>query len=90
MRKPRIKPDSSATSGNIAAHAAEKKPTKTEIVLSLLSREEGASLAELVEATNWLPHTTRAALAGLRKKGHAIECRKRGAAKCYHLLATEA
>ncbi len=25
-----------------------------------------------VEATDWLPHTTRAALTGLRKKGHTI------------------
>jgi len=25
-----------------------------------------------VAATGWLPHTTRAALTGLRKKGHAI------------------
>lgn len=31
----------------------------------------GASLDELAGATGWLPHTTRAALTGLRKKGHA-------------------
>ena len=29
-------------------------------------------LAELVAATGWLPHTTRAALTGLRKRGYAI------------------
>jgi DNA-binding MarR family transcriptional regulator len=39
----------------------------------LLQREEGATLGELIDATGWLPHTTRAALTGLRKKGHAIE-----------------
>ena len=27
----------------------------------------------MVEATGWLPHTTRAALTGLRQKGYAIE-----------------
>jgi hypothetical protein len=27
----------------------------------------------LVAATGWLPHTTRAALTGLRKRGYAIE-----------------
>lgn len=42
-------------------------------MLSLLRRETGASLDELVAATGWLPHTTRAALTGLRKKGHAID-----------------
>ena len=29
-------------------------------------------LAELVAATGWLPHTTRAALTGLRKRGYAV------------------
>ena len=28
--------------------------------------------AELVAATGWLPHTTRAALTGLRKRGYAV------------------
>lgn len=58
------------------APAAEKKPSKTSLVLGLLSRPEGAGLAQLVGATGWLPHTTRAALTGLKKKGHTIEQRK--------------
>jgi len=33
---------------------------------------DGSTLAELVAATGCLPHTTRAALAGLRKRGYAI------------------
>jgi hypothetical protein len=37
--------------------------------LELLQREQGASIAELQEATGWLPHTTRAALTGIRKRG---------------------
>ncbi len=32
-----------------------------------------ATLDALIEATGWLPHTTRAALTGLRKKGYVIE-----------------
>lgn len=54
------------------ASATGPKPSKTSQVLELLRRPEGATLAQLVEATGWLPHTTRAALTGLRKKGHAI------------------
>lgn len=42
-------------------------------VLALLAREEGATLDDLVRATGWLPHTTRAALTGLRHKGHVID-----------------
>lgn len=53
--------------------AAPPKPNKTEKVLALLRRTGGATLDELVEATGWLPHTTRAALTGLKKKGHKVE-----------------
>ena len=59
--------------------------TKTEMVIDLLRRDSGATLDELTGAPSWLPHTTRAALTGLRKKGHTIEKRKRGEVTCYHL-----
>ena len=38
-----------------------------------MQRKSGASLAVMIEATGWLPHTTRAALTRLRQKGYAIE-----------------
>lgn len=47
-------------------------PSKTATVITLLQCKGGATLGDLVAATGWLPHTTRAALTGLRKKGHAI------------------
>src|SRR5687768_11907293 len=36
-------------------------------IIALMRRKAGATLDDLVAATNWLPHTTRAALTGLRK-----------------------
>jgi hypothetical protein len=48
---------------------------------------EGATLDELIKATDWLPHTTRAALTGLRKRGYAIE-RTRGEDKMTRYRAT--
>lgn len=54
-------------------NAAEKRPSKQDLVLGLMRGEGGASLIAIVEATGWLPHTARAALTGLRKKGHVIE-----------------
>ena len=60
---------------------------KTPAVLDLLRRTAGATLADLIGATDWLPHTTRAALTGLRKKDHAIERGKRGDETCYFLRA---
>ena len=47
--------------------------TKVAKLLTLLKTRTGASLEEMVEATGWLPHTARAAMTGLRKKGHVIE-----------------
>jgi hypothetical protein len=47
--------------------------TKLDQVKALLGRKRGASIGEMMEATNWLPHTTRAVLTGLRKKGFEIE-----------------
>ena len=46
--------------------------TKIAQVIELLQRGDGATLAELVAATGWLSHTTRAALTGLRKRGYAV------------------
>ena len=69
--------------------ALTKASTKSATIMALLAREQGATLAELIEATGWLPHTTRAALTGLKKKGHTIERRKREDITCYHLLAAD-
>lgn len=38
-------------------------------MLALLHREEGATLAQIADATNWASHTVRGFLAGLKKKG---------------------
>lgn len=54
----------------------EKSAKKSAMVLALLERPEGATLDQLVAATGWLPHTTRAALTGLRKNGYVVESLK--------------
>ncbi len=66
----------------------EKKPTKIALLVSLLQRKEGATLDELVSATGWLPHTTRAALTGLRKRGREIARGKRGDITYYSIPVT--
>ena len=47
--------------------------SKLSIVIDLLGRKKGACIEELASATGWLPHTTRAALTGLRRRGYEIE-----------------
>ncbi|HVI27860.1 DUF3489 domain-containing protein [Hansschlegelia sp.] len=50
--------------------------TKQAIVINLLARPGGATLGDLIDATGWLPHTTRAVLSGLRKKGFDLTSEK--------------
>ena len=75
-----------ASSRPLAAPVTEdKRPSKIAAVVSLLERANGATLAELVAATGWLPHTTRAALTGLKKKDHVITKNKRDDVTCYRI-----
>ena len=62
---------------NAAPAPDRARETKQALVLGLLRRKQGASLAELVAATSWLPHTTRAALTRLRQGGHDLHKEKR-------------
>jgi len=55
------------------SHILPRPGSKQALLLSLLARHQGASLAEMMKATGWLPHTTRAALTGLRQRGCTIE-----------------
>ncbi|OYY76397.1 MAG: hypothetical protein B7Y43_15245 [Sphingomonas sp. 28-62-20] len=71
-----------------AATAKPVRQSKSATLIALLERNDGATMADLIGATDWLPHTTRAALTGLRKKGHVIERGKRGDETFYRIAAT--
>ncbi len=47
--------------------------SKLDRIVEIMSTEEGATIDDLTGATNWLPHTARAALTGLRKRGYDIQ-----------------
>jgi len=64
---------------------ASAEPTKIACVITHLRREDGATLLELAAATKWQPHTIRAALTGLKRKGHLIEKGQRRGMTCYYL-----
>ena len=68
-----------------AVDPSPRPESKIAQVNRLLERVEGATLAELVEATGWLPHTTRATLTGLKKKGKVITKGKRDDVTCYFI-----
>ena len=71
-----LKANNSPLAANSVNHALPKhlikQSSKLTDVVELLARTNGASIAELISATNWLPHTARAALTGLRKRGFRL------------------
>ncbi len=50
-----------------------REGTKQEAVLALLRRPEGATIAQIIDATGWQSHTVRGFLAGLKRKGITVE-----------------
>ena len=52
--------------------ATPAKTTKKARLIALLSRKSGADVPSLSATLGWLPHSTRAALTGLRKAGYDI------------------
>lgn len=78
--------------GNARETTAEqttvKSTSKISLVLAMLHGKAGASLDELVAATGWLPHTTRAALTGIKKQGHALSSEKVDGVRTYRIIAS--
>ncbi len=50
--------------------------TKQALLLTLLTRANGAAMSEMTKATGWQSHSVRAAITGLRKRGIAVLCGK--------------
>jgi len=58
---------------------SQSKPrTKKAQLIRMLSRKTGADVPTISEKLGWLPHTTRAALSGLRKSGFELTVEKPG------------
>ena len=58
---------------NTSSTTTPRPGTKSHRLFKLLATGTGASLEDMIEATGWQAHTVRAAMTGLRKRGHAIE-----------------
>lgn len=78
---------STATEEPLNRPSAIRAGTKQALVVYMLSADGGASLEALVAATGWLPHTTRAAITGLRKRGHVVLTDRRDGACHYRIAA---
>jgi len=64
--RPKVQPDTPKT----AISRAEPAPrtTKQELVLTLLSRKDGASVEDIMKATTWQVHSVRGFFAGTVKR----------------------
>lgn len=70
------------------APPTEPRPTKLDLLIGLLSRADGASIAEMAEAAGWKSHSVRGALAGaLRKKGHVVSSERVDGVRRYRIEA---
>ncbi len=50
-----------------------QKKSRQALLIAMLRRAKGATIAEIVEALGWQPHTVRGAIAGALKKKLGLE-----------------
>src|SRR5260370_25217522 len=63
---------SQTTASSQPERSVPRQGSKLAEVIALLARKQGAGIEELTSTTGWLPHTTRAALPGFRKRTYAL------------------
>ena len=65
-------------SGDVVPHTPGLRAgSKQARLADLMYRPSGATIDELTKALGWQPHTVRAAITGLRKRGYAVTSSKR-------------
>lgn len=68
--------------------AVAKGPNRLDQLQTLVTRESGATIADMVEATGWQQHSVRSALAGaLKKRGLTITSQKTDGTRRYRAEA---
>jgi hypothetical protein len=72
-QKKRGRPRKAPTNANAAPAPETRDGTKQAQVIAMLRRKQGATIAQIVEATKWRPHTVRGFFAGALKKKLGLE-----------------
>ena len=64
-----------------------KKQSKSASVTKMLSRGNGATVAEIMKSTGWKEHSCRAFLTGVRKKGNLLQEQRPDGKTAYRIEA---
>ena len=72
------------------AQPRSREGTKEALLIAMLRRPEGATIAQVIEATGWQPHTVRGAISGALKKKRGLEVtseKNEGGERVYRIAA---
>jgi hypothetical protein len=72
---------------NVPGGDRPRASTKRAVLIGMLERPEGASVAEIGQRLGWLPHTVRAAFTGLRHAGREVTRNKDATGQSVYRLA---
>jgi hypothetical protein len=77
------------TAADTAVTAAPRRGSAQDALVGLLRRPEGATIADMQEATGWQAHSVRGALSGLIKKklGHEVSSTKEERGRVYRITS---
>ena len=74
----------------MATSRTPPRKTKSGTVNRMLRRVKGATLVEIEQATDWKPHSCRAFLSGVRKKGVVLIRQERAGGNAAYKVISEA
>ena len=64
--------------------------TKQSKLADMLRRKDGATISQIMKAFSWQPHTARAAISGLKKRGERVESAIENSKRVYRITADKA
>jgi hypothetical protein len=82
-----ISKDADLATANVPNADRPRASTKRAVLIGMLERPEGASVAEIGQGLGWLPHTVRAAITGLRHAGREVTRSKDATGQSVYRLA---
>lgn len=81
--------EATSTRKPAAKRLEQHRNPKADILRKLLSRRNGAAIAQIQKQLSWQPHTVRAAISRLRSSGLPIELDRSGKSARYRVALGE-